>query len=129
MSIFGPLGLSLAPAIRRNRGVYAWVKPIADWYANVSGYRKIGLKYDDLLVEERPDVERALERLTPREQYDRAFRFKRAFQCAILHDDLPKEQWIKAEEDTRYLKPHVQEVEKEDQERRKWDNIAVERRR
>lgn len=118
------------------------------------------------MVEERPDVERvsyhsffaveripttlakALERLTPREQYDRAYRFKRAFQCAVLHDDLPKEQWIKAEEvcthvpvtcpynscypnrqDTRYLKPHVQEVEKEDQERRKWDNIAVERRR
>ena len=48
MTIFGPLGLSLAPAIRRNSGIYAWVKPVADWYANVSGYRKVGLKYDDL---------------------------------------------------------------------------------
>ena len=48
MTIFGPLGPSLAPAIRKNRGLYAWVKPIADWYANASGYRKVGLKYDDL---------------------------------------------------------------------------------
>ena len=48
MSFFGPLGPSLAPAIRRNRGIYAWLKPMADWYANVSGYRKVGLKYDDL---------------------------------------------------------------------------------
>ena len=32
-------------------------------------------------------------------------------------------------QDVRYLKPHVQEVEKEDQERFKWDHMAVERRR
>ena len=48
MTIFGPLGASLAPAIRKNRSLYAWVKPVADWYANASGYRKVGLKYDDL---------------------------------------------------------------------------------
>jgi ubiquinol-cytochrome c reductase subunit 7 len=28
-----------------------------------------------------------------REQYDRAFRFKRASQMSIIHDILPKEQW------------------------------------
>ncbi|KAI0747894.1 ubiquinol-cytochrome-c reductase complex subunit 6 [Daedaleopsis nitida] len=127
--MFGPLGLSLAPAIRRNRTLYAWVKPIADWYADTAGYRKVGLKYDDLLVEERPDVERAINRLTPREQYDRAFRFKRASHCAVLHDNLPREQWIKPSEDTRYLVNHVTEVEKEDNERRMWDNVDVERRR
>ncbi|KAI0721537.1 cytochrome b-c1 complex subunit 7 [Cerioporus squamosus] len=120
MTIAGPLGVSVASTIRRNRTLYAWVKPIADWYANAAGHRKVGLKYDDLLVEERPDVERALARLTPREQYDRAFRFKRASQCSVVHDP---------EEDVRYLKPHVEEVVKEDLERQKWDNIEVKRTR
>lgn len=32
-------------------------------------------------------------------------------------------------QDVRYLKPLVEEVEKEDLERVKWDTIAVERRR
>ncbi|KAL7283199.1 ubiquinol-cytochrome-c reductase complex subunit 6 [Trametes coccinea BRFM310] len=129
MTIAGPLGPSLAPAIRRNRSLLQWIKPIANWYADVSGYRKVGLKYDDLLVEERPDVQRALERLTPREAYDRAFRFKRASHCSVLHNILPKEEWTKPSEDVRYLKPHVEEVEREELERRKWDSMAVERRR
>ncbi|KAI0670609.1 ubiquinol-cytochrome-c reductase complex subunit 6 [Trametes maxima] len=129
MTVLGPLGPSLAPAIRKNRTLYQWLRPVADWYANAAGHRKVGLKYDDLLVEERPDVERAIERLTPRQQYDRAFRFKRASQCSVLHDVLPKDQWIKPEEDVRYLKPHVQAVEQEDLERSAWDNLAVERRK
>lgn len=45
---FGPFGLSLASYVRRSRTLYGWVKPIANWYANASGYRKYGFKYDDL---------------------------------------------------------------------------------
>jgi len=123
--MFGPLGLSLAPYVRSSRTLSAWFKPIASWYANLSGYRKMGLVYDDLLVEERPDVQRALTRLTPREAYDRAFRFKRASQTSVQHKDLPKSEWIKPEEDVRYLKPHVLEIEKEDQERHLWDTVNV----
>ena len=48
MSFLGPLGPSLASNLKRNRGLYRWIKPFADWYAGVAGYRKIGLKYDDL---------------------------------------------------------------------------------
>lgn len=40
----------------------------------------------------------AIQRLTPTEAYDRAFRFKRASQLSILHTALPKEQWTKPEE-------------------------------
>ncbi|GJE97083.1 ubiquinol-cytochrome-c reductase complex subunit [Phanerochaete sordida] len=129
MTIFGPLGPSLASSIKANRGIYKWVKPFADWYAGVAGYRKIGLRYDDLLVEERPDVQRALGRLTDREAYDRAFRFKRASQASIVHDDLPKAQWTPVAEDKRYLKPHVLNVVAEDEERRVWDTIAVQRKK
>ncbi|KAF8638494.1 hypothetical protein AX16_010477 [Volvariella volvacea WC 439] len=125
--LFGPLGLSFAPYIERSRTLYKYVKPIANWYANASGYRKYGFKYDDLLVEEREDVQRALGRLTPRENYDRAFRLKRASQASVLHQPLPKEQWMPAEEDVRYLKPHVEEVAKENAERTYWDNLKVTR--
>ncbi|KAI0253961.1 cytochrome b-c1 complex subunit 7 [Lactifluus subvellereus] len=121
----GPLGLSLAPYVRSSRTLSKWLKPIASWYANLAGYRKMGLLYDDLLVEERPDVQRALTRLTPLEAYDRAFRFKRASQTSVLHKDLPPSEWIKPEEDIRYLKPHVLEVAKEDQERHVWDTVNV----
>jgi len=87
----------------------------------------MGFKYDDLLVEENQDVQRALARLTPREQYDRAYRFKRASQASVLHKALPKEQWISPEEDVRYLKVHVEDIVKESQERKVWDTMAVSR--
>ncbi|TCD60422.1 Cytochrome b-c1 complex subunit 7 [Steccherinum ochraceum] len=127
MTVFGPLGPSLAPYLRSFKGFRSALKTHADWYANLAGYRRMGLKYDDLLVEERPDVERAISRLTPRQIYDRTYRFKRASQQSILHKDLPKEEWLPAAEDVRYLKPHVEEVVKEDAERAVWDNIAVSR--
>ena len=46
--VFGPLGLSLAPYVRSSRTLSKWLKPIASWYANLAGYRKMGLLYDDL---------------------------------------------------------------------------------
>jgi hypothetical protein len=45
---FSPLGLSLAPYVRSSRTLSKWLKPIATWYANLSGYRRLGLLYDDL---------------------------------------------------------------------------------
>ena len=73
--------------------------------------------YIFLVLEERPDVQRvrrflfsslgesllkppslqALTRLTPREAYDRAYRFKRASQASVLHNDLPKSEWTNPE--------------------------------
>ena len=45
---FGPLGLSFAPYVRSSRTLSKWLKPVANWYANLSGYRRVGLLYDDL---------------------------------------------------------------------------------
>jgi hypothetical protein len=45
---FGPLGPSLAPYVRSSRTLSKWLKPVATWYANLSGYRRVGLLYDDL---------------------------------------------------------------------------------
>lgn len=75
--------------------------------------------YLHLVAEERADVQRvrwflfsvflsvsfvetffvqALTRLTPREAYDRAYRFKRASHASVLHKELPKSEWIQPEE-------------------------------
>ena len=45
---FGPLGPSLAGYVRSSKTLSRWLKPVSIWYANLAGYRKIGLKYDDL---------------------------------------------------------------------------------
>ncbi|KAF9009356.1 cytochrome b-c1 complex subunit 7 [Cyathus striatus] len=143
--MFGPLGPSLAPYIKPNGAVYKWLMPIANWYTNLSGYRKYGFKYDDLIMEENDTVQRALTRLTEREKYDRAFRFKRASQASVLHAPLPKEEWTKPEEvyflsspsrdvanavlfkDDRYLKPHIVDIMREEAERKMWDTAVVKR--
>jgi len=121
------LGYSLAGWIKSSRTLSKYVKPVANWYADLAGYRQMGLKYDDLLVEENPTVQRALNRLTDRERYDRAYRFKIASHSSLTHKPLPKEQWVSANEDNRYLKPHVEEVIKENEERSVWDTMTVER--
>ncbi|KAI3484097.1 hypothetical protein L1887_52922 [Cichorium endivia] len=58
----------------------------------------MGLRYDDLLVEESPRVQKALSRLPEREAYDRAFRLRQASQLSVLHRELPKDQWLPAKE-------------------------------
>lgn len=111
-----PLGLSLASSIRNSRcaelvsscqiqlirdwpwlsyrSLYRPIKKIADKYAEICGYRQHGLKYDDLIVEENETVQKALKRLTPREEYDRAYRLRVASQLSVLHHPLPKEQQL-----------------------------------
>jgi ubiquinol-cytochrome c reductase subunit 7 len=121
------LGPSLAPKVLASKSLSSWVTPLATWYANLAGYRKYGFKYDDLLMEESEDIQRALKRLTPRERYDRAFRMKRASHASVLHAHLPKEQWTPPEEDVRYLAPHIREVEKDNEERAMWDTVLVSR--
>lgn len=86
----------------------------------------------------------ALNRLTPQEKYDRAYRLKRASQASVLHAPLPREQWITPEEvlsshiyhiymrfiflqDSRYLRHHVLDVMKEDAERQMWDTGTIQR--
>lgn len=38
---------------------------------------------------------------------------------------LPKEQWLKPEDDVRYLTPYIKQVAKEDKERADWDSVTV----
>ncbi|WOO84974.1 Cytochrome b-c1 complex subunit 7 [Vanrija pseudolonga] len=122
----GPLGISFAKQIKAySAGLYNSLRPLANAYANAAGHRKVGLKYDDLLVEERLDVEKAISRLPAKEGYDRVYRFRVAFQQDLMRRPLPKAEWVKAEDDVRYLAPLVEEVAREDAERATWDTIEV----
>lgn len=50
---------SLAPAIKASfGGLYKSLKPLANAYAQITGYRQHGLRYDDLIIEEREDVQK-----------------------------------------------------------------------
>ncbi|BDD56361.1 Cytochrome b-c1 complex subunit 7 [Monascus purpureus] len=102
-----------------------WLTPIANWYTDAAGYRKLGLRFDDLLPEESDTVQTAIKRLPPKEAYDRIFRIRRAFQCSISHTLLPPAEQTKPEEDVEYLSPIIREVEKEKKEREELDLLVV----
>ncbi|KAK6499570.1 Cytochrome b-c1 complex subunit 7 [Arthrobotrys musiformis] len=104
--------------------LFNFIKPIADRYCDLAGYRKVGLMYEDLLREESHTVQLALKRLPPRIAYDRAFRIRRALQCSVTHTLLPKEEWIKPEEDVPYLSPYIEEIEQEEAERKMFDALT-----
>ncbi|KAJ6094831.1 hypothetical protein N7467_002344 [Penicillium canescens] len=102
-----------------------WMQPLANWYTDAAGYRRLGLKFDDLIPEESENVQKAIKRLPSKEAYDRVFRIRRAFQCSISHTLLPANEQTKPEEDVEYLSPIIREIEKEVKERADLDNLVV----
>ncbi|CAK7271554.1 Cytochrome b-c1 complex subunit 7, mitochondrial [Sporothrix epigloea] len=117
--------LSLAPFIRQRPWLHKALKPVANWYVNLSGYRQMGLRADDLIPEENDVVQQAIKRLPAQENYDRIFRMRRAVQLSLQHKLLPKSQWTKPEEDKPYLLPLIHEIEAEIKERHELDTIEV----
>ncbi|MCJ1244461.1 Cytochrome b-c1 complex subunit 7 [Trapelia coarctata] len=113
---------SIAPFIMKRPWLRRLMIPVSEWYRNAAGYRKLGLRADDLIPEESETVLLALKRLPPKEAYDRVFRLRRAFQCSIAHQLLPKNEHTKPEEDVLYLTPLIREIEAERQER---DDLEV----
>ena len=102
----------------KSGGVY---RALRSWAINKSGYRKYGLRLDDLIMEEYPGVAVALKRLSAQELYDREFRLKVAIDLSARHQLLPKNLWTTDETDIPYLTPVLQVVEKEMAEREEWD--------
>ncbi|KAB8239859.1 Cytochrome b-c1 complex subunit 7 [Aspergillus alliaceus] len=119
---------SLTNYIVKRPWLKRWMMPIANWYTDASGYRRLGLKFDDLIPEESEVVQTAIKRLPPKEAYDRVFRIRRAFQCSVSHTLLPAAEQTKPEEDVEYLSPIIREIEKENKERADLDSLVVKRR-
>ncbi|KAE9377855.1 14 kDa subunit of cytochrome bd ubiquinol oxidase [Stipitochalara longipes BDJ] len=116
---------SLASYIVKRPWLKRWMTPLANWYANAAGYRKLGLRADDLIPEESETVLLALKRLPPKEAYDRVYRLRRAFQCSLAHQLLPKEQHTKPDEDVPYLSPIIKEIEAEARERADLESLSI----
>ncbi|KAH8893503.1 putative ubiquinol-cytochrome C reductase complex 14kD subunit [Thozetella sp. PMI_491] len=115
---------SLAPFILKRPWLQKMVAPLASWYGQASGYRQLGLRFDDLLEEERESVQVALKRLGEKERYDRIYRIRRAVQLDITKKVLPRDQWTKPEDDKPYLMPLVEQVEAEWKERNDLDTLT-----
>ncbi|PGH22931.1 hypothetical protein AJ80_02980 [Polytolypa hystricis UAMH7299] len=120
-----------APSVAKQIAARPWLKrmvmPLANWYTDAAGYRKMGLRHDDLIPEENDVVQLAIKRLPPKEAYDRVFRIRRAFQLSIEHQLLPKHEQTKPEEDLEYLSPIIQEIEREMKEREDLDALVLKR--
>ncbi|KAK5465224.1 Cytochrome b-c1 complex subunit 7, mitochondrial [Exophiala xenobiotica] len=120
---------SLAPYILKRPWLKRWMVPLANWYAEAAGYRRLGLRADDLIPEENDIVQLALKRLPPKEAYDRVFRLRRAFQCSLAHQLLPAEDQTSSEEDQPYLSPIIEEIEAELKERADLESMMVQRKK
>ncbi|KAF2864130.1 14 kDa subunit of cytochrome bd ubiquinol oxidase [Piedraia hortae CBS 480.64] len=118
---------SLAPFVLKRPWLMRWMKPMASWYNDLAGYRKLGLKADDLIIEENETVQLALKRLSPQEAYDRVYRMRRAVQCSLAQQVLPRNEWTKDEDDKPYLEPLIHEIEAENAERDALDALVVEK--
>ncbi|GAQ07843.1 cytochrome b-c1 complex subunit 7 [Aspergillus lentulus] len=118
---------SLTNYIVKRPWLKRWMMPLAQWYTDAAGYRKLGLRFDDLIPEESDVVQTAIKRLPPKEAYDRVFRIRRAFQCSVSHTLLPAHEHTKPEEDVEYLSPIIREIERENKERVDLDTLVVRR--
>ncbi|OTB09091.1 hypothetical protein M426DRAFT_316383 [Hypoxylon sp. CI-4A] len=116
---------TLAPFVFKRPWLQNLLKPVANWYTNAAGYRQLGLRADDLIVEENEEVIKALKRLPPQVAYDRVYRLRRAFQASATHKLLPKDQWTKAEEDVPYLQPLIDQIQAEVKEKQALDSLTV----
>ncbi|PVU95983.1 hypothetical protein BB561_001474 [Smittium simulii] len=101
----------------------AVLRPFSEPWARASGYRKYGLIYDDLIIEESPVAQEALRRL-PREVMDqRIFRLKQAFQLSLSFEYLPSNLQPTPEQDKAYFLPLIKQVQAETNEREAFDSL------
>ncbi|KAJ2903252.1 uncharacterized protein MKZ38_010204 [Zalerion maritima] len=103
-----------AHAISEN-GVFANV-----FLSNFRNYRA-----DDLIAEDSELVLKALKRLPQNAAYDRVYRIRRAVQLSVQHRILPKEEWIKDEEDVPYLSYIIEQIQAEEKEKNDLDSMTV----
>ncbi|OXA62188.1 Cytochrome b-c1 complex subunit 7 [Folsomia candida] len=78
-----------------------------------SGFNAIELKLNNRFIY-------ALRRLPANVVDERNFRIIRAMQLSMQKIYLPKEEWLTFEQDDYYLKPYLEEVEREFKEREEW---------
>lgn len=100
----------------------SWRLALKKWAFSVSYFNQLGLMYDDVL-RDTPVVQEALRRLPDNIKNDRQFRITRALYLSMRKEVLPKDEWTKFEDDVRYLRPIIEEIEKENHEKLEWKKL------
>ncbi|KAF9920628.1 Cytochrome b-c1 complex subunit 7 [Linnemannia zychae] len=116
-------GITLVNQVKSSKFLSGLLQPVANAFINASGYRKLGLRYDDILREETDIIREAVNRLPDNEGYERVYRMKQAFQYSLSHTIATKETSLKPEDDIRYLTPIIDEVAAEFAEKADFNNI------
>ena len=80
-----------------------------------------GLRRDDLIYDDDPDVEEALRRIPVEELDLRNFRIKRALDINLKQSVLPEHEWVTDATDKPYLDHVIEQVKNERKERELWD--------
>ncbi|KAF8932897.1 Cytochrome b-c1 complex subunit 7 [Haplosporangium gracile] len=116
-------GITLVNQVKASKFLSGVLQPVANAFINAAGYRKLGLRYDDVLYEETDIIHEAINRLPDNEGYERVYRMKVAFQYSLSHTIATKESTLKPEDDIRYLTPIIDEVAAEFAEKEDFNNI------
>lgn len=83
-------------------------------------HNQVGLLFHDVR-QITPDFIKAVRRL-PRELTEqRDFRMSRALHLAAARSILPRDEWLKYEDDIPYLKPYMDIIAQENEDRTSWD--------
>ncbi|XP_065897757.1 cytochrome b-c1 complex subunit 7-like isoform X2 [Dysidea avara] len=85
-------------AVRKVDWVQKVVESFRQTLRNASGYRKYGLRAEDTLSEEDPDVAEGIKKLPKEEYLLRLERLRRANDLSMKHRILARDQWTKPEE-------------------------------
>jgi len=81
--------------------------------------RKYGLRYEDVLIHENEDYQKALKYVSEEEYQNRLRRIVRAQQLSLTHSELPKELQAIQEPEKEYLGELMEEFRKLREEREK----------
>ncbi|KAI8912728.1 cytochrome b-c1 complex subunit 7, partial [Gorgonomyces haynaldii] len=116
---------SLFKAIKNLKNSSAFAK-LGDLHTNAMGYRKMGLRFDDLASFETPIMTEALRRLPDDVAYQRLFRIRRALLTSIKQEtSIEQDKWTTAENDVRYLTPYVEVTEAEFESHQNFDDLTL----
>lgn len=99
--------------------------PSSRIFTKLAGYRDLGLKTEDIFMEETEVMKTALSRIPADESYKRIYRIAVAFQASLNQQLAAEADRIKPEEDTSYLVPYLLEAEAQQKERADLDNLVV----